>query len=141
MPLLKYFAGDYCLLVWLVLLSCENNLTLGRVFLGDIFSEGSDQNTWHCLSQKKILFHSTHGVVSLCTGWRLKCTLIWNSEYLITWFYFFIILLYIYIYIYIYICIYIKLYIWRILSAFFCTFMQIPEKSELCPHFNLKVLT
>ena len=30
--MLKYFAGDYCLLVPLVLLSCETNLTLERVF-------------------------------------------------------------------------------------------------------------
>ena len=32
--LLKYFAADYCLLVWLV-----TNLTLERVFFGEIFSE------------------------------------------------------------------------------------------------------
>ena len=50
--MLKYFAGDHCLLVWLVLLSCEINLTLERVVFSDIFSEAWDQNTLCCLSEK-----------------------------------------------------------------------------------------
>ena len=50
--LLKYFAGGYCLLVWLVLLSCEINLTLERVVFSEVFSEAWDQNTLHCLSKK-----------------------------------------------------------------------------------------
>ena len=50
--LLKYFAGDYCLLVRLVLLSCEINLTLERVVLSEVFSEAWDYNTLHCLSEK-----------------------------------------------------------------------------------------
>ena len=85
---------------------------------------------------KKMLLQCMHSVSSLCAGWRLKRMIRWNSEYLITWFYFLIILvkialllmnniehfsneayrimkymcnivLYIYIYIYIYILIYI----------------------------------
>ena len=50
--LLKYFAGDYCLLVQLVLLSSEINLTLERVVFSKIFSETWDQNILHCLSEK-----------------------------------------------------------------------------------------
>ena len=50
--LLKYFTGDYCLLVWSVLLSCEINPTLERVVFSQILSEVWDQNTLHCLSQK-----------------------------------------------------------------------------------------
>ena len=50
--MLKYFAGDYCLLVRLVLLSCEINLTLERVVFSDVFSEAWDQNTLHCLPEK-----------------------------------------------------------------------------------------
>ena len=51
--LLKYFAGDYCLLVWLVLLSCKTNLTLESVFFGESFSAAWDQNILHCLSEKR----------------------------------------------------------------------------------------
>ena len=51
--MLKYFAGDYCLLVSLVLLSCEANLTLERVFIDEIFSEAWNQNTLHCMPEKK----------------------------------------------------------------------------------------
>ena len=50
--LFKYFAGDYYLLMWLVLLSCEINLTLERVVSSEMFSEAWDQNTLHWLSEK-----------------------------------------------------------------------------------------
>ena len=50
--MLEYFVGDYCLLVSLVLLSCETNLTLELLFFSEIFSEAWDQNTQHCLSDK-----------------------------------------------------------------------------------------
>ena len=46
------FAGDNCLLVQLVILSREINLTLERVVFSEIFSEVWDQNIFHCLSEK-----------------------------------------------------------------------------------------
>ena len=67
---LQYFAGDYCLLVWLVLLPCET------IWHSKLFSQWDFQ--WSVGPEhfvlpvgKKILFYCTHSVSSLCTGWRL----------------------------------------------------------------------
>ena len=54
--MLKCFAGDYCLLVCLVLFSCEINVTLERVVFSEVFSEAWDQNKLHCLSEKGYYF-------------------------------------------------------------------------------------
>ena len=66
--MLKYFAVDYCLLVLLVLLSCKTNLTLERMFFGKIFSEAWDQNTLHCLPDKR--YYSIVHIASVM--YRLK---------------------------------------------------------------------
>ena len=40
-------------MVLLILLSCETNLVLKRVFFDEIFSEAWDQNTLQCLPEKR----------------------------------------------------------------------------------------
>ena len=51
------------LLMWLVLLSCETNLTLERVFSSETFSEAWDQNTLHWLPEKR--YYSTERTSSV----------------------------------------------------------------------------
>ena len=53
------FAGDYCLLVRLILLSCEINLTLERVVFNEIFSEAWDQKLWVTDNLVLFLYHSS----------------------------------------------------------------------------------
>ena len=51
-----------------------------------ILESWSLEGVW--IGEKNMIFHCTHNDSSLCTRWRLSRIFTWNSEYLITSFFF-----------------------------------------------------
>ena len=79
--LLRYFIENQFLLIWFVFTCFSTSFSVKR-----------GTRTSYIEYLKKILLECMHSVSSLFADWRLKRMITWTSEYLITWFYFLIIL-------------------------------------------------
>ena len=78
--MLNYFAGDYCLLVRLVLLSFETNLTLKRVFFGESLSEAWGQTPCTArLKKDTYIYIYIHTFIMKCNSHTTQFTPVHSS--------------------------------------------------------------
>ena len=116
--MLKYFVGDYCLLVWLVLLSREINLTLKRV----VFTAYLKKDTIPLYAYRQFVMYR----LKIATRVYKK---LWVPDNLVLFLYYSGVCIYTYIYIYIYTHIYINIYIYIYIYIYRHVFPPSPDSS------------